>query len=146
MKPEFPSAFFVAKKESCDRELTRIRSLNQPLDQAVAYEAQLFDVLNWQGLSPKVAGNHTFVLPLDTDRAALIFWPTDQKSIDDKQKLGLDVIRNFMESEDVDVVLASSLVGFTDELVDFCNNQNGKVLLLDGTDINALCNIDWLFS
>ena len=146
MKPEFPNAFFVAKKESCDRELTRIRSLNQPLDQAVAYEAQLFDVLNWQGLSPKVAGNHTFVLPLDTDRAALIFWPTDQKSIDDKQKLGLDVIRNFMESEDVDVVLASSLVGFTDELVDFCNNQNGKVLLLDGTDINALCNIDWLFS
>src|SRR5690606_33603970 len=64
----------------------------------------------------------------------------------EKQKLGIDVIRNFMEAEDVDVILASSLVGFTDELVDFCTNQNGKVLLLDGTDINALCNIDWLFS
>lgn len=138
--------FLNAKKESCEREITRIRSLNQSLDQALAYEAQLFDVLNWQGLSLTIKNDFTFIVTLEAEKCALIFWPITQNSIDNKQKLGLDIIDDFLKTEQVDVVLASSLVGFSDDLLEYSNAQNGKVLLLDGTDINALCNIDWFFS
>jgi len=136
-------AFLQQKQQSCRRELATIRELGDPIDQALSYEALLYDVLMWQGLTPEVR-EHIFFIEWEENRYSLLFWPVHQETVD--QKLGPEPVSDLLSQNQTECVLAASLVGFTEELQDTAQEANGRILLLDGTDIDALCSIEWSFS
>lgn len=143
MDDHVSKAFLQQKQQSCRHELATIRELDDPIDQALSYEALLYDVLMWQGLSPEVK-EHVFSIKWKENRYSLLFWPVYRETVD--QKLGLEPVSPLLPQSQTDCILAASLVGFTEELQDTAREANGRILLVDGTDIDALCSIEWSFS
>lgn len=136
--------FLQQKRESCQREIARIRGLGKTLDQVRTYEFQLLDVLKWQELGASYK-DHVFTFQSRSKNYLIVFWPVDQESIDNSEKLGTEGIESLLSNNPSAIVLPASLVGFNESLIESARRSNGRILLVDGLDIDALCSLDWYF-
>ncbi|RLI53259.1 MAG: hypothetical protein DRP09_16165 [Candidatus Thorarchaeota archaeon] len=143
MNKHVPDVFLSQKQNSCRRELVTIRGFSDPTDQVTGYRALLYDVLMWQGLTVETSEN-IFTIMWKERSYYLLFWPSHRETID--QKLGLKPVNEILSRNQAKCILTASLVGFTQDLYNAALKANGQILLLDGTDIDALCGMEWSFS
>jgi hypothetical protein len=136
-----PSPYLEQMRQVFHRELAHIKGLKDPVEQALSYEALIYNVLAWQGLSIETK-DHIFRFAWNGDPITLLFWPIHSESV--QQPLSQEIIRARLPSKQPGCVLVASLVGFAEEMDKASQDEN--ILLLDGTDIDALCGIEWSFA
>ncbi len=139
------SSIIEVKKQEFEKKANAIRESEDTEHQVESYELLLSDVLLWQSKIRdfEVEIKNSLTILWNDDRYAILFWPNSEDQFN--RKLDATYIREFFDGNNSDFVLAISLYGFTENAIEFARQKNGRILLIDGIDVDALCRWEWEF-